>query len=126
MAPTTHARRVVAPLLAAFACSAGPPSAPTAPAPGVIIGVLPMSAARAAHTATLLRDGRVLIVGGLGAGAGSAELFDPATRTFSRTGSPLVPRASHTATLLADGRVLVAGGYNGSFLASTEIYDPAR
>ena len=85
-----------------------------------------MSDTRAAHTATLLRDGRVLIVGGLSTGAGTAELFDPATRSFSRTGSPLGPRASHTATLLPDGRVLIAGGYNGRFLASTEIYDPAR
>ncbi|MEP7345849.1 MAG: kelch repeat-containing protein [Gemmatimonadaceae bacterium] len=85
-----------------------------------------MSVARAAHSATLLSDGRVLIVGGLEGAAGSAELFDPTTRTFSRTGSPRVPRGAHTATLLPDGRVLIAGGYNGSYLASTEIFDPAH
>jgi hypothetical protein len=54
----------------------------------------------------------------------SAELFDPATRRFSSTGSLGTPRAAHTATLLADGRVLIAGGYNGEWLATTEIYDP--
>jgi hypothetical protein len=84
-----------------------------------------MTEARAAHTATTLLDGRVLIAGGLSPDAtASAELFDPATRRFSATGSLRVPRAAHTATLLADGRVLIAGGNNGAWLASTEIYDP--
>jgi hypothetical protein len=84
-----------------------------------------MNEARAAHTATRLLDGRVLIVGGLTSGAtASAEVFDPVARRFSSTGSLGVPRAAHTATLLADGRVLVAGGYNGAWLGSTEIYDP--
>jgi hypothetical protein len=118
--------RVIATILIAFACTASHPSVPTTPAPGAIVGVSAMSVARAAHTATPLRDGRVLLVGGLDAAAGTAELFDPKTRTFTRTGSLLTPRGSHTATLLPDGRVLMAGGYNGSFLASTEIYDPAR
>jgi hypothetical protein len=84
-----------------------------------------MSEPRAAHSATTLFDGRVLIVGGLSSGpTAAAELFDPATRQFSPTGSLRTPRASHTATRLADGRVLIAGGYSGSCLSSTEIYDP--
>ena len=90
-----------------------------------IVALPSMSEARSAHSATLLLDGRVLIVGGQSSGStNSAELFDPTTRRFSRTGFLRTPRAAHTATLLADGRVLIAGGYNGTWLSSTEIYDP--
>ena len=62
-------------------------------------------------SATLLRDGRVLVVGG-GADVGtSAELYDPATDTFAPTGAMTVGRGGfHTATLLKDGRVLLTGG----------------
>ena len=79
-----------------------------------------MNAARVGHTATLLPDGRVLMAGGLGADAyvaldadmlTTAELYDPATGTFSSTGSlPVVYYFGISATLLQDGRVLVAGG----------------
>lgn len=100
-------------------------SAPSEPAPGTLTAITPMSTARAAHTATLLPDGRVLIVGGLAAGA-SAELFDPGTERFASAKSLRVARAGHSASLLPDGRVLIAGGYNGDYLSSTEIYDPAR
>ena len=55
----------------------------------------------------------------------SAEIYDPATGTWSDTGSLHTVRRRHTATLLPDGRVLVAGGTsNGSWLTSTEIYNP--
>jgi hypothetical protein len=92
-----------------------------------------MAASRDFHTATLLRDGRVLIAGGTDTYAhalSSAELYDPATGTFSPTGSLAGPRGFHTATLLLDGRVLIAGGTSDSwgghqFLESAEIYDPA-
>ena len=78
----------------------------------------------AAHSATLLADGRVLVVGGLG--PRSAELFDPASETFTRTGLPVHQRAGHLAILLADGRVLVAGGTCGDIaVCSPEIWDPA-
>jgi hypothetical protein len=77
---------------------------------------------RADHTATGLADGTVLVAGGPGPGA-SAEIYDPATGTFSPTGSMATGRIYHTATGLADGTVLVAGGYGA--LASAEIYDPA-
>jgi hypothetical protein len=88
--------------------------------------------ARRYHTATLLQDGTVLVVGGI-AGVtdilNGAEIYDPTMRT-SRGVSPMgTRRLRHTATLLPDGRVLVAGGSNGdsgttSYLDSVEIYNP--
>jgi N-acetylneuraminic acid mutarotase len=92
-----------------------------------------LNSPRQAHTATLLTDGRVLIVGGLDtASLKSTELFDPATGTFTPTGDLNTARDSHTATLLADGRVLVAGGTDNNFslnkfdlLQSAELFDPA-
>ena len=91
--------------------------------------------AREFHTATLLPDGRVLIAGGMNwdlmTVAASAELYDPATGTFSPTGPMATARAAHTATLLADGRVLITGGEyldggtNWAYLSSAELYDPA-
>jgi len=87
-----------------------------------------LSTPRAGHTATLLADGKVIIAGGYTAFKGgefqtsaSAEIYDPASGTFSATGSMGLPRYMHTATLLPDGTVLVAGG--GS--ATAEVYDPS-
>jgi Tol biopolymer transport system component len=89
-----------------------------------------MSSIRSQHTATLLADGRVLVVGGGGEGYASvpsADLYDPATGTFTKTGSMKSGRWLQTATLLRDGRVLVTGGRspNDSVYASAEIFDPA-
>src|SRR5688572_27429028 len=81
-----------------------------------------MTADRFGHTATLLLNGKVLIAGGMSAGA-TAELYDPATRTFTRTGDMTLSRAGHTATLLADGRVLIVGGDSAGNTA--ELYDPS-
>jgi Tol biopolymer transport system component len=85
------------------------------------------------QSATLLRDGRVLVAGGFG-GSGevsssllaSAELYDPATGSWTATGSMSAPRYGHTATMLPDGKVLVAGGADTRVLgiASAELYDP--
>ena len=114
--------------------SAAPSSAPTGATSGTFTLTGPMSTPRSQPTATLLPDGRVLMAGGLAAPAGpdglhvlaSAELYDPATGTFSPTGSMTTVRYRHTATVLADGRVLVAGGADstGQYIASAELYDP--
>jgi hypothetical protein len=90
-------------------------------------------AERVAHTATLLTNGKVLIAGGLNNSVylATAELFDPATGTFTATGMMTAARSSFTATLLAhgpavtNGKVLVTGGYNGHELATAELFDPA-
>jgi hypothetical protein len=84
---------------------------------------------RVSQTATLLRDGRVLIAGGRGEQVNaSADLYDPAKKDFSMTGAMITPRYKHAAGVLPDGRVLVAGGsgpldWKGQ-LSSAEIYDP--
>ncbi|HTV01597.1 MAG TPA: kelch repeat-containing protein [Luteitalea sp.] len=88
----------------------------------------PMRAARAAHTATTLRDGRVLVAGGFvekGSPVG-AELYDAEAGRFVQATPMIQTRHSHTATRLGDGRVLIAGGYGEgtTTLDAIEIFDP--
>lgn len=103
------------------------------PKTGAFSSTQDMIAQRCYQTATPLQDGRVLIAGGTtvttGGGTGelaSAELYDPATGTWSATGSMTAAREwGQTATLLLDGRVLIAGGSaDAGIMASAEIYDP--
>lgn len=80
---------------------------------------------RAGHTATLLTDDRLLIVGGEDANShpiASAEIFDPMTGISTATGSLGAARYGHTATRLSNGQVLVAGGFT---VSSAELFDPA-
>jgi hypothetical protein len=92
-----------------------------------------MTAARFQHTATLLDDGRVLIVGGTSVAdrsLGTTEFWDPATEQFTSGPQLAVSRFGHTATRLADGRVVVIGGFVnvGRDLLGTrqvELWDPA-
>jgi N-acetylneuraminic acid mutarotase len=88
---------------------------------------------RGGHTATLLKDGKVLIVGGSdGQCFNSAELYDPKDERWSVTGSLNTPRCFHTATLLKNGKVLVVGGdehdnfwdFEPRPLDTVELYDP--
>src|SRR5437762_5898777 len=69
---------------------------------------------RAGHSATLLPDGTVLIVGGVGIGGQTlfaAERFDPGASTFTPLAiDASASRARQTATVLTDGRVLIVGG----------------
>lgn len=87
---------------------------------------------RTGHSATLLPNGKVLVVGGehfvpeSQTILASAELYDSTTNTWSPAGSLSTTHILHTATLLPSGKVLVAGGRtNGLSIASTELYDPA-
>lgn len=98
-----------------------------------VAGTATMTRGRTNLTATLLQDGRVLVVGGRSgadmATTNSAELFDPDDDTFAATGSMANDRARHVAVLLEDGRVWVAGGVSGSdgtydAVDTAEIWDP--
>ena len=94
-----------------------------------------MTTTRFGHTATLLQDGRVLLIGGRGGPTldtlASAEIFDPAANggagSFTATGSMSAGRRDHRATLLNDGRVLIDGGLaeGGFFISFAEVFDPA-
>ena len=88
-----------------------------------------MSTVRTSHTATLLPDGDVLLVGGESSTTwlASAERYNPSTNSWTSAGSMSTPRLFHTATLLPNGKVLVVGGnwYGNIDLASAEVYDPA-
>lgn len=120
------------------------------PVTGKFAAIGNLSATRTEHTATLLQNGKVLLVGGSGevisyftetdlAGSkkthtyerrssetlASADLYDPSTGKFTATGSLATERRGHSATLLPNGQVLIVGGGDEKFpLVTAEIYDP--
>ena len=121
--------RIVLALAAAVAGFAAPQSE----SPGRLTAATPLLAARASHSATVLPDGRVLIVGGFG-GSGTegapfrtSELYDPVTGAVTAGPELAIGRSGHTATRLASGQVLIAGGWTGPNGQSNtaELYDPA-
>src|SRR5271157_504588 len=130
---TTHGRRrlipvallVVLALLASQAAASGPTFAPTGS-----LGV-----ARYGHIAIQLPGGKILVAGGQdssAAGLSSAEIFDPATGSWTPAGSMTFPRFGHAAVLLPNGKVLVVGGTPNNPVCtgppvgnSAEIFDPA-
>jgi hypothetical protein len=97
-----------------------------------------MTMRRAGHTATLLPNGKVLMIGGgsdggatlpfYGTGSATAEIYDAGAGLFTSTGCMAAARFGHTATLLKNGKILVAGGtdsYSSAPSSTAEIYDPA-
>ena len=90
-----------------------------------------MNDARADHTATLLPDGRVLVIGGFhnsdlrgSLDLATSEIWDPASGTFSPSGSLTEARWGHTSSLLTDGRVIVIASWMRSGPHdTTEIWD---
>lgn len=116
------------------------------PVAGTFSATGSLATARNDHTASLLPDGRVLIVGGWsgsvttgggysGTAVAASEIYDPATGTFSVTAPLATGRARHAAATLNDGKILIVGGSNSrdpskqvaepTPLASAELYDPA-
>lgn len=120
--------------MVAAACHAQPAPQAMPSAENAVPGIVPamdMPSPRAAHSATRLADGRVLLAGGCTADgceegiAGDAILFDPATGTFSPAAPLLQPRVGHRAVALADGSVLLFGGFTRDGVTdSVERYDP--
>jgi N-acetylneuraminic acid mutarotase len=94
-----------------------------------------MSTGRFEPTMTVLKDGRVLLAGGVGdidsthrgVALASAEIYNPASDSWSDAGAMSAARLGGTATLLANGDVLVAGGFNNTDggLATAELFDPS-
>ena len=101
------------------------------PTKGTFSATFAMYPTRVGHTATLLKDGRVLIVGGQIFGGdvwfiGLNLIYDPSTGAFSEAGHLQFDRLHHKAVLLEDGRVLIIGGSagKGPFVQTAEIFDP--
>ena len=112
------------------------------PSTGTFTATGSMTVAREFHTATALPNGKVMIIGGNGpigqvqgdegpitqyGTLASAELYDPASGTFTAAGSMEYARAYHKAVMLWNGKVMVAGGYpahtsnNGGAIATAEV-----
>ena len=103
------------------------------PATGTWISTgAPVSRRYAGHAVTVLADGRVLAAGGVAEPniqcVNSAEIYNPATGTWSSATPMNADRWHFTATLLANGQVLVAGGLDGTYspVARAELYDPVH
>jgi hypothetical protein len=113
----------------ALAAAGFPAGIPSSSSAGSLTSAAPMLEPRSGHTATLLPDGKVLILGGMRRNQDfyrSAELYDPTTGKFQPAGEMSLGRVGHVAVLLRSGKVLVAGGWIGSGATeSAELYDPA-
>jgi hypothetical protein len=91
------------------------------PGTNLWVTVASMGEEHVADTATLLRNGMVLVVGATG--QSRPEIYDLAQNRWVRAG-PSMDRYQHSATRLADGRVLIVGGYGVESLGAAIIYDP--
>jgi hypothetical protein len=93
---------------------------------GIYTNAGSMTYSRSSHTANLLEDGTILLIGGseiLSTDPG--EIYDPGKGKFNLTGNMIQSRSQHTSTVLEDGRVLVAGGtFSGTIITGNEVYSP--
>ena len=84
-----------------------------------------MKYARSSHTASVLKNGKVLVAGGIEYDASnSAELYDPSTGAWTTTGNMTYGRYDTTAVVLKNGKVLVTDGAVNDVRNDTELYDP--
>jgi hypothetical protein len=125
--------RIGLPLLLPLLAACGAPAGVAAEARDESAGkALRMSSPRAAHSAVVLPDGRVLLVGGCvlasceaGPASATVEAFDPTTRRFSVAGRLDSRRTSMALVPLPSGELLIAGGWSGSSVTDRlEIFDP--
>lgn len=106
-------KNVTGPHVIAATFASGPP-----PQSGV------MTRTRYGHSATLLPNGTVLLIGG--GSYKTTEIYDPSTGLFTPATSLSLSRSGHSATLLKNGKVLIVGGNTGTADTNTaELYDPA-
>ena len=92
-----------------------------------ILGTAQLNTERRGHTATLLQNGKILIVGGENQSGivSQAEILDPASLTSTPAPAAASPRTDHTATLLPDGRVLINDpGKRQVILLDTALTNP--
>lgn len=106
------------------------------PVTGTFSAISDMNVARTWHSATLLSNGKVLLAGGIvnnipgsGSSTNTAELFDPASQTFTPTGNMSLALHHHSATLTDEGQgwVLIAGGEVWGFnvpFSNAQFFDP--
>ncbi|MFK7905808.1 MAG: Kelch repeat-containing protein, partial [Chitinophagales bacterium] len=83
---------------------------------------------RAGHTATLLPDGQIFLIGG-NMGEGSTEIYDPNTSTTTLSAPLQFNRYFHTATMLEDNQIVVIGGIEYSTQLTSkkvEVYNPSQ
>lgn len=95
-----------------------------------------MNSPRSHHTATVLSNGDILIIGGSSTGIGprsteilpSSEIFNVNSKLFVKSGNLKIPRFNHAAILLPSGKVAVLGGnkgiYGESYIKEVEVWDP--
>ena len=90
-----------------------------------------LATARREHTATLLSNGILIVIGGQDDrddAVASTELYDSVSCNWIGSASLMTARNLHTANLLPNGKVLVVGGFDNNLdaLASAELYDSAN